>query len=127
MAEFKKVVRERNRMCMSVNNDCENCPVGRQFQGIHKPCLEVLEAYPDRIEKAIMSWAEEHPAPKCSLCGNDLDFWDEQEGFGFIYNVGYGSAHDGEFIKARFCCKCFDNLIDNLAKECKHKIIFDMN
>ena len=29
--------------------------------------------------------------------------------------VGYGSKHDGERILLRFCCDCFDKIVD----ECK--------
>lgn len=52
-------------------------------------------------------------APVCNMCGAKLDFFDEQENYGFDYYVGYGSKHDMEHIKARFCCNCFDKIIDS--------------
>lgn len=54
----------------------------------------------------------------CNMCGATLDEWDEQEGFGFDYYIGYGSKHDLGHAKARFCCACFDKLLDRLVDEC---------
>ena len=54
----------------------------------------------------------------CNMCGSPFNEWDEQEDFGFYYNVGYGSKHDGTYIRANFCCKCFDKIIDQISKDC---------
>lgn len=35
----------------------------------------------------------------CNVCGKEFNMWDDQEGFGFYYRVGYGSKHDGEDLK----------------------------
>ncbi len=51
----------------------------------------------------------------CNLCGKELDFWDVQEDFTLHRHVGYGSGYDGEVIKLRLCCECFDHIVD----ECK--------
>ncbi len=48
----------------------------------------------------------------CDLCGKELDFWDEQENYSIHKEVGYGSKYDGEVIDLRFCCGCFDKLVD---------------
>lgn len=55
----------------------------------------------------------------CNMCGKELDEWDLQEDFGFDYYIGYGSRHDMEHAHARFCCDCFDRLLDRLETECK--------
>ena len=55
----------------------------------------------------------------CNMCGKPLDEWDIQENFGFDYYIGYGSKHDMEHVSARFCCDCFDKLLDRLVAECK--------
>lgn len=55
----------------------------------------------------------------CNMCGRPLTKWDIQENFGFDYHIGYGSRHDMEIIKARFCCDCFDDLLDMLIYKCK--------
>ena len=55
----------------------------------------------------------------CNMCGKQLDEWDIQEKFGFDYYIGYGSKHDMEHAKARFCCDCFDRILDRLIGECK--------
>lgn len=56
---------------------------------------------------------------KCSMCGNEFDIWDEQENFRFEHKVGYGSVHDGEYIKINLCCDCFDKVIDIISPLCK--------
>lgn len=58
-------------------------------------------------------------ALRCNMCGRILTEYDIQENFGFDYHVGYGSRHDLEIIKARFCCDCFDDLLDSLIQKCK--------
>lgn len=55
----------------------------------------------------------------CNMCGKRFDMLDEQENFGFDYHVGYGSRHDLEHIQIRFCCDCFDNLVDGLIPKLK--------
>ena len=56
---------------------------------------------------------------RCNLCGKPLDEWDVNENFGFEYYVGYGSKYDLDHVKARFCCDCFDKLLDELIDRCK--------
>lgn len=51
----------------------------------------------------------------CNRCGRELDFWDIQEDFTIHRHVGYGSIHDGDVVNIRFCCDCFDAIVD----ECK--------
>jgi hypothetical protein len=53
------------------------------------------------------------------MCGKEFDMWDEQENFRFEHRVGYGSVHDGEYIKINLCCDCFDKVIDMVAPLCK--------
>ena len=55
---------------------------------------------------------------RCNICGKTFDEWDAQENFGFNYWVGYGSKYDGDHIRARFCCDCFDKLIDVMREKC---------
>lgn len=54
------------------------------------------------------------PKRICNLCGKVFDMWDEQEDFGFSYDVGYGSDYDGEHLEAHFCCACFDRIYTGL-------------
>jgi len=63
--------------------------------------------------------ADIEKVPVCNICGKELNEWDLQENFGFDYNVGYGSKYDGEKIRMRFCCDCFDEIIDKLIQESK--------
>lgn len=56
----------------------------------------------------------------CNFCGNDFDEWDEQEGFGFDYHVGYGSGYDLMRVKCDLCCACFDKMMDEyIIPNCK--------
>lgn len=48
---------------------------------------------------------------RCNLCGKELDFWDKQENYEIETTVGYGSKYDGEHIRVRFCCACFDRIV----------------
>ena len=49
----------------------------------------------------------------CSFCGKELDFWDQQSDLVMSARPGYGSVYDGETIHIRFCCDCFDKLVDS--------------
>ncbi len=55
----------------------------------------------------------------CNLCGEDFDGWDEQEGFGLVHKMGYGSEYDGELVEIDLCCDCFDKLLKHLIPKCK--------
>lgn len=47
----------------------------------------------------------------CNLCGEDFDFWDEQEDYSIYKRIGYGSRYDGKHLSLDICCKCMDELI----------------
>lgn len=56
----------------------------------------------------------------CTMCGKEFDMWDEQEGFGFNYHVGYGSKFDCSHVMVDLCCDCFDELMDTyILPKCK--------
>lgn len=64
VAEFQEVMKQLNRMCIAhpACDDCE-CPM-RTMQccgNIGIDCSEPLQA--EKIEKAVMEWAAEHPEP----------------------------------------------------------------
>ena len=61
MAEFAKVVTEKNRMCEAHNEYCYGCPLDAETRGTDIPCPEFLEKSPDEAEQIIMQWAAEHP------------------------------------------------------------------
>lgn len=52
----------------------------------------------------------------CNCCGKKLDIFDRQQNF-YIhkFQIGYGSAHDGDGVHLQLCCECFDELV----KRCK--------
>lgn len=51
----------------------------------------------------------------CNFCGSKLTEWDLQEDLKIETILGFGSYHDGSEIKLRFCCDCFDKIIDCCA------------
>lgn len=55
----------------------------------------------------------------CNKCGKKFNVFDEQQNFGFNYFVGYGSKYDGSRIELDLCCKCFDEVVDSIAAQCK--------
>ena len=60
---------------------------------------------------------------RCNMCGKDFNTYDEQEGFGFDYAIGYGSHFDGDNIRADFCCECFDSILLDLNSKCKVRFL----
>lgn len=64
MAEhsFQEVMKQVYRMCRA-HSDCKNCPLDIMncCGNIGSHCCEPLQA--ERIERATMQWAEEHPEP----------------------------------------------------------------
>lgn len=51
----------------------------------------------------------------CNICGQRLDFFDEQQELTIHKRLEYGSRYDGDIVRLRMCCDCFDNLVDNCA------------
>ena len=49
--------------------------------------------------------------PRCNICGDELDFWDIDQGFAINTLVGYGSRNDGSHVYLRMCCNCFDDIV----------------
>lgn len=56
MAEFQKVVKEKERMCDKYL--CASCPLGKTN---NKYCSGWIVANPKQAESIIMGWAAEHP------------------------------------------------------------------
>jgi len=52
---------------------------------------------------------------RCSMCGETMDEWDAQENRAFRDRIGYGSKYDNDNLDIRWCCNCFDLLIDLTA------------
>lgn len=58
--EFVEVMRNRKRMCNTIGM-CEYCPLSSSNNGTSMICSDVIKTYPEKAEKIIMKWAEEHP------------------------------------------------------------------
>lgn len=67
MAEYSKVMEERNRMCdyyHSINNECDfDCPLSERNNPAladYSGCDEFLYKEAEKTEQIIMKWADEH-------------------------------------------------------------------
>lgn len=67
MAEYNKVMEERNRMCdyYSINHECNlDCPLSIDNNPAltnYSGCTEFLYKEAEKAEQIIMKWAREHP------------------------------------------------------------------
>lgn len=53
--EFKEAMRVWKRMCKTLGDGCEGCPLERL-------CSGGLREYPEEAETILVKWAAEHPA-----------------------------------------------------------------
>ena len=77
MAEFVKVVTEKNRMC-EANKCCSSCPLSAKSRGTDITCSTFLKESPEEAEEIILRWAAEHPFKSngtkfCEVFG--VPFW----------------------------------------------------
>lgn len=64
MAEFQEVIKEYKRMCATRTfkyTGCKNCELSSSNNGTDYNCVNLICAEPQKTEKIIMKWAEEHP------------------------------------------------------------------
>ena len=61
MAEFEKVITEKNRMCNAHGNSCAGCPLSRIRRKTETICALFMIKDPEEAEEIIMQWAAEHP------------------------------------------------------------------
>jgi len=70
MAEYSKIMKERNRMCdyyYSINHECNfDCPLSQDKNPAlanYSSCTEFLYKEAEKAEEIIMKWSKEHPQP----------------------------------------------------------------
>lgn len=79
MAEFQKVMRDKERMC-SARADipvCRECSLRKKVNKMNITCTEFIEKYPAEAEQIIEDWSDKNPvmtnADKCKeVFGHDL-------------------------------------------------------
>lgn len=83
MAEFTEVMKQRERMCKSMNYGCSlnHCPLSSGCNGRNLSCSNFIRIHPKEAEEIIMAWAKEHP-----IKTNEDKF---REVFGFIPDSEY--------------------------------------
>lgn len=59
MAEFKEVLKQRNRICKTIS--CDKCSLYYPNNKKSVSCSSFIVMYPDEAEKRIMEWAKENP------------------------------------------------------------------
>lgn len=63
MAEFKKVMKQRERMCKYAETKCDNrCDLHKLGGCFSEFCNNYICNCPQEAEEIIMNWAKEHPA-----------------------------------------------------------------
>ena len=60
MAEFQKVMKQYDRMCIGIIK-CDECPISMTNNGTDVSCSDLMRKYPEEAERIIMQWASEHP------------------------------------------------------------------
>lgn len=61
MAEFKNIMQEFHRMCVSEQCvELKTCPMRKKSRN---SCLSYAYENPDDFERTVMAWAAEHPEP----------------------------------------------------------------
>jgi hypothetical protein len=80
MAEYNKVMEERNRMCdyyHSIYNECDfDCPLSQDNNPAlvnYSDCSEFLYKEAEKAEQIIMKWSKEHPQPIYPTIGEVVD------------------------------------------------------
>lgn len=66
-------------------------------------------------------------ARMCSICGKQFDFYDEQQDFSLIRDIGYGSKYAGRGLTLNLCCGCFDGLMDKILPKCAGNPISELD
>lgn len=61
MAEFCEVMKQEERMCNYMKNNCAICSLCSSNNGKGLVCGSFLVDYSQEAEKIIMDWAKEHP------------------------------------------------------------------
>ena len=61
MAEFVKVMRDKERMCDSLGILCRGCRMKHGNNGTTYGCMDFMKAYPEEAEKIIEDWDEKNP------------------------------------------------------------------
>lgn len=58
MAEFKEVIKQKERICDYVNGKCTNCYL---WECSERTCVSFIMEHPQEAEEIIMKWASENP------------------------------------------------------------------
>ena len=61
----------------------------------------------------------------CTMCGKTFDFLDKDGNNIFDITFGYGSRHDEERYKFKFCCSCMDKMVEMIIPMCKEDPLVD--
>lgn len=59
---FTEAMKIRKRLCTSMRDVCENCPLSSYNNDTTKPCDDFMIDHPDTAEPILKEWAAEHPA-----------------------------------------------------------------
>lgn len=97
MAEYITVMREYERMCNS-DMGCDNCQVSASNNGTGTSCYQFIRKSPEKAERIIMKWAEEHPVITNAMKFKEIFSYDFQDAFGAL---GCSEWLDDEYKKGK--------------------------
>lgn len=58
---FKEAMKIKKRLCLSMRDECENCPLSSYNNYTAKPCDDFMMDHPDMAEPILKKWATAHP------------------------------------------------------------------
>lgn len=51
----------------------------------------------------------------CNICGKEFDEFDENNNFCISTFIGFGSEHDGDYLRLDICTDCMDKIIEGCS------------
>jgi hypothetical protein len=61
MAEFKRVMNDKKRMCEMYISNCKTCPLNSDNNGTNLKCEDFFRENPEKAEKIIEDWTNKNP------------------------------------------------------------------
>jgi len=86
--------------------------ITEKFDQYGNMCETTVSRLVDDDEAACLTATLGTRPTHCNVCGRELSAFDKYADIALTQLVGYGSSHDGELVHIRFCCDCFDHLVD---------------
>ena len=80
MSEFKRVMREKARMCKQIGV-CNKCPLSVSSNKANMFCDTFMRERPEEADSIIMQWSKEHPVVTNAMKFKEVFGYDLQDAF----------------------------------------------